>query len=172
MGEQMNTLALINSSMSDWLSMVKLEDTKTEAFRIKRGVPQASKLGPTIYTQRGLEWTPMIAKEWPNLQTTYCSGVRESKERRSKKSWPKELWSWKRTWKCGISADNRLGKCIANELQEDGIEIDSKTKIYASNKIKYLGITLNTELTHVDAVNHALSRAEKPSGYCKEKPRV
>lgn len=50
MGVQMNTVALINSFMSNRSAVVKMGDTESEAFQIKRGVPQGSKLGPTLYS--------------------------------------------------------------------------------------------------------------------------
>lgn len=58
-----------------------------------------------------------------------------------------------------IPATHTLGNSIARDLQEDGIDIDDKTTIYAKEKIKYLGITIDSMLTHEGAVSHALSRA-------------
>lgn len=49
-GVHMNTLAMINSFMSNRTAVVMLGDTRSEEFPIKRGVPQGSKLGPTLYS--------------------------------------------------------------------------------------------------------------------------
>lgn len=58
-----------------------------------------------------------------------------------------------------VGADNDIGKKVTKDFKRRGVNLgDPKNLIKASDKIKYLGITINDKMGVSDAVGHAVSK--------------
>lgn len=167
-GMHMNTVAMINSFMSDRTAVVMMVEIRSAEFPIKRGVPQGSKLGPTLYSvytkDFGIAYNHEqgMAKYADDL-LYWCSGkykpriVKNAKEGFQKIKVEMEKWGIQinesKTNVMLIPAHTKSARRMAKDIKENGISLDGGAPIYGGDRMKYLGITINPKLNHKYAVS-------------------
>lgn len=166
-----NIVGLIGSFMNDRCAKVKVGDKHSEEFLIERGVPQGSKLGPSLYNiytsdikiknteHRGMKqfaddtlvWT---AQRNPEIVKMTIEADVEN------------LMNQMKNW--GIAANKSKTKFLAIKSKgtkniknmiklREGIEIDGE-EIKCDSTLKYLGLHLNEDNDSKTTTDHAIKK--------------
>ncbi|ETO08756.1 hypothetical protein RFI_28632 [Reticulomyxa filosa] len=168
----------IDSFLSDRSGKVVLNGTNSSIYEFNTGVPQGSSLSPLLFllyindiTQEIYEpiQCGMFADDVALWTSIYTSNVGEmTRQLQLLQNSLDGIASWASKWKLLLSSEK--SQCITfrnkNKRKYTSMFLHLRDeKIPETNKVKYLGLIMDTQLSYKEHINYVYGKAARKLGY-------